>query len=92
MTEAFFSERQQQDFRRWVSKTEANGRPYWKVTDTASAFEYGWLYGREYGLELAEDALDIAETKLARIELILNDPTIDREDVAHTIWGLFDED
>lgn len=42
-------------------------------------------------IQQLETALDIAETKLARIELILNDPTIDREDVAHTIWGLFDD-
>lgn len=61
MTEAFFSERQQQDFVAWVSKTEANGRPYWKVTDTASAFEYGWLYGREYGLELMGHLLDCGD-------------------------------
>lgn len=42
-------------------------------------------------IQQLETALDIAETKLARIELILNDPTIDREDIAHTIWGLFDD-
>lgn len=42
-------------------------------------------------IQQLETDLDRAETKLARIELILNDPTIDPEDVAHAIWGLFND-
>lgn len=74
MTEAFFSARQQEDFSTWVAEVQSEGRPYWKVTDHASAFEHGWLYGREYGFELSEDALDAANAKLARISVALVAP------------------
>lgn len=61
-----------EDYIKWVGYDD-NGDVRYKSALVHGGFEAGFNYGREHGLELAEDALDAANAKLARIEMILND-------------------
>jgi hypothetical protein len=67
------TKRRTDDYISWVGYDPVGGVNY-KSATVHGGFEVGWDYGKRYGIELSDDALDAANAKLARIELLLETP------------------